>query len=695
MNPNPLAERAPLNRHLKTCLASLLLALACGHGPARAVAAQAAEALLHHRLAVTLKPSTQTIEVEDRLSLPAAWLGKDGLIFSLHPALRLEAHPAVEALSRSATLARYRLRLPAGQTQITLRYGGRLYNKTPAAGTVSTQGVFLSRQSHWFPTFGEELLSFDMRVHLPAGWRAISQGSGRFQQGQSHWREEHPQDDIYLVAGAYGLRQKTVSGIRVQLFTRDDDPELARRYFKASEKYLRLYKQLLGPYPYRKFAIVENFWETGFGMPSFTLLGPRVMRFPFILDSSLPHEILHNWWGNGVYVDYQRGNWAEGLTAYLADHLVQQRRGQGSDYRRSLLQKYRDYVSHQRDFPLAQFASRHDAASEAVGYGKGAMFFHMLRQQLGDELFFRGLRKFYRQWRFRSAGFDDLRAAWEEVSGRELDHEFEQWVQRRGAPQLRLGPVRQHRTEHAWQLDFELQQDQPGPAYRLRVPLRIQFVDERKPLHSNVLLEAPQQRFSLALPAAARLLQIDPEFDLFRRLHEAEIPPALSQGFGAEHVLVLLPRQAETSRLRAWLRLARQWRARSSGQWQILFDDEIQRLPSDRNIWLLGWNNRFRSTVLENLAGRLRVTAQGFILQGQAFQRDDHSLVVASRAQQAGAPTVLWVSAGPETAIAGLARKLPHYRKYSYLVFAGTAPDNRLKGQWPVSGGPLSHRFSP
>ena len=58
-------------------------------------------------------------------------------------------------------------------------------------------------------------------------------------------------------------------------------------------------------------------------MPSFTLLGAKVIRLPFIVSSSYPHEILHNWWGNGVFVDVQQGNWCEGLTAYLADHLLQ------------------------------------------------------------------------------------------------------------------------------------------------------------------------------------------------------------------------------------------------------------------------------------------------------------------------------------------------------------------------------------
>ena len=72
---------------------------------------------------------------------------------------------------------------------------------------------------------------------------------------------------------------------------------------------------------------MENFWETGYGMPSFTLLGPQVIRFPFILTSSYPHEILHNWWGNSVFVDYPTGNWCEGLTAYMADHLMKEQVG--------------------------------------------------------------------------------------------------------------------------------------------------------------------------------------------------------------------------------------------------------------------------------------------------------------------------------------------------------------------------------
>jgi len=155
-------------------------------------------------------------------------------------------------------------------------------------------------------------------------------------------------------------------------------------------------------------------------MPSFTLLGSQVLRLPFLLRSSYPHEILHNWWGNSVYPDYDDGNWSEGLTAYLADHLGAEQRGRGAEYRRGVLQKYSDYVSDDRDFALTQFRSRHGSSTEAVGYGKSAMFFHMLRLAMGDDSFRAGLSDFYAANTFKRAGYSQLRRSFERASGREL-----------------------------------------------------------------------------------------------------------------------------------------------------------------------------------------------------------------------------------------------------------------------------------
>ena len=127
-----------------------------------------------------------------------------------------------------------------------------------------------------------------------------------------------------------------------------------------------MYEGILPAYPYPSFALVENFWETGYGMPGFTLLGPSIIRFPWILTSSYPHEILHNWWGNSVYIDTTRGNWSEGLTAYMADHVFAEQRGEAATYRRATLKKFTDFVAGGDDVPLTDFVSRSSPATEAV-----------------------------------------------------------------------------------------------------------------------------------------------------------------------------------------------------------------------------------------------------------------------------------------------------------------------------------------
>ena len=220
---------------------------------------------------------------------------------------------------------------------------------------------------------------------------------------------------------------------------------------------------------------MENFWETGYGMPSFTLLGPRVIRFPFILHSSYPHEILHNWWGNGVYVDWQPGNWCEGLTAYLADHLIREERGQGAEYRQTTLQKYADYVSAdgERDFPLMEFRSRHSSATEAVGYGKSLMFFHMLRRELGDEVFVAGLRRFYADNVVRGGDLRRHPAGLRGGVGARPERALRAVGRRLGAPRAggRSHEIRPGGT--GWQLSFSVHQTQAGEPYRLTVPVAV------------------------------------------------------------------------------------------------------------------------------------------------------------------------------------------------------------------------------
>jgi hypothetical protein len=363
---------------------------------------------IHHELKVALQPQQQELTVSDQITLPES---VDSLSLRLHAGLKPRffserGEIIADKLHADNDLERYRIKLPDGVNHLRVEYAGNIHHALSSsraeqsrgfqnsAGLIDSQGVFLAAGSLWYPQFeGYPYLTYSMQVELPKGWSSISQGKRQQHRrtadlNQDSWNIDKPQEEIYLIAAEFTL---------------------ANKYLDATANYLKMYEQLLGPYAYSKFALVENFWETGFGMPSFTLLGSRVIRLPFIINTSYPHEILHNWWGNGVYVDYATGNWSEGLTAYLADHLIKEQQGQGGNYRQQSLQKYRDYAANNRDFALSQFQSRHGSATEAVGYGKTLMLFHMLRKQLGDETFLKALRKLYQDYQFRIASFNDVR----------------------------------------------------------------------------------------------------------------------------------------------------------------------------------------------------------------------------------------------------------------------------------------------
>ena len=698
--------------------ASLLVKRCPGLCLACAVVLPPAWADLHHALEVRLRPGEHAVSVVDSITLDGAG---GSVEFELHPdmepevltqGVRLEAQEANIPPAPDAEAAvvprRYRVLLPAGQDRFVLRYQGRIrhalhpqgedyargYSET--AGMIDDQGVFLADQSYWYPQVAGERLTFNLDVHLPPGWAGMTQGERLSQEHgktgtREQWRCAHPQQEIYLIAARFSEYAQTRDGVRAMVLLREPDAAFARPYLDATADYIRFYSQLIGPYPYAKFALVENFWETGYGMPSFTLLGSKVIRLPFILHSSYPHEVLHNWWGNGVYVDPAGGNWSEGLTSYLADHLIKEQQGKGVEYRRGVLQNYADYVRTQQDFPLTAFRSRHSAATEAVGYGKTLMLFHMLRLQLGDAVFIRGLRALYAQYLFRDAGFADVAAVFSSVSGQSLSGFFDQWVKREGAPQLRVSGAHVRPEGQDFVLTARIEQVQEGVAYLLRVPVAIRLEGREEAWQTVVELEGKRQTLELKLPARPLQFTVDPEFDVFRRLDRNEIPPAISQAMGAGQVTIVLPSTAPEPLRAAYAELAASWKAGNPRRFSIVTDDELTALPADRAVWLFGWSNRFRSKLDAALAD-YPFSDQGdaVTIAGTPLDHDRHAVVVMARHPANPGQALGWLAAGQAPALPGLGRKLPHYGRYSYLAFTGDEPTNVLKGQWPVVHSPLS-----
>ncbi|MBA2482876.1 MAG: M20/M25/M40 family metallo-hydrolase, partial [Nitrosomonas sp.] len=378
-------------------------------------------------------------------------------------------------------------------------------------------------------------------------------------------------------------------------------------------------------------------------------------------------------------------------TAYLADHLVNEQRGKGDEYRRDVLQKYADFVSKEKDFPVAQFVSRHSASTEAVGYGKTMMFFHMLRHELGDKAFIHALQQFYRQHKFTQASFNDLQETFHTTTGQDYSQLFQQWIYQSGAPDLALIQAIAEPAESGFKLELVIKQSQQGQPYHLTVPIAVYLEEQAQAVQSRIKIDQEINHNELNFKARPVRVDIDPEFDMFRRLDSREIPAALSQGFGAEKPLLVLPAQAKAAVLQAYGTLAESWRNTQSEALEIVSDEQLDTFPKDRTVWIMGWQNKFREHIFDALSGQdIEYSKNELVLNEKTYLRHQHSLVLTARQPSNPDKTILWVASDLPHAIAELARKLPHYRKYSYLGFDDNELTNILKGQWPVTTSPLT-----
>ncbi len=672
---------------------------------------------IHHDLKVQIFVKDHRIQVQDEITFPKEYLKKHPEItFLLNSGLALEETDvkikelAVKKNEKSKVqLKRYRLRAPSKSSdyKVILKYNGEIYDKveegaaeyargfSETSGIIFEDGIYLAGSTHWVPeTEGPGLASFNIETSIDKGWLVLSQGTrtiNKEKDGRQLIRYESPEpmDEIYLVGGKWTEYDIPSDHVLFQAFLRTPDEKLAHKYLGATQGYLSMYEKMIGPYPFTKFALVENFWETGYGMPSFTLLGPKVIRFPWILYSSYPHELLHNYWGNSVYVDYTKGNWCEGITAYMADHLLKEQQGQGAEYRRSTLQKYTDFVNPENDFPLSRFISRNNSAEEAIGYGKCLMVNNMLRMNFGDKNFLAAWAKFYKDYKFKIASWENIRESFEEITGEDLKPFFTQWVEGKGAPALQLSDIKSNKEGAGFNLSFKLEQIQEEEPFSLDIPVVVFLENEKNVSLLSVSMDQREQHFLFSFDKRPVRIEIDPAFQVFRRLDRKEVPTTLTQLFGAKEAIIILP--SESPMYESYKNMAETWRSSQAAQGKLLFiksDKELDKLP-DHTVWVVGFDNKFarEAEIHDNYLDKLSMEEK--VLKNKL--KDSGALAYAIQNPVDKDYTLGFVAVNSKEAISGLGRKLPHYGKYSYLGFEGNEPTNVLKGIFPAIGSPLNY----
>ncbi|MFO7494796.1 MAG: M1 family aminopeptidase [Desulfobacterales bacterium] len=681
-------------------LVALLLFFLTGLSPAVAF-----ETGLHHRLSVHLAPERQLLTAEDRIQLSAA--GARALTFVLSPraavtAVRVDGRPLPVDFNGG------RLRVPlagaaaGGPLEVAIHYTAVFDDPVPVlpantdnpgygvSGSISPDGTFLLAGAGWYPRLPGRADTFELTVNAPAGTLAVTAGRDlgvetREGRSLSRWQIDQPLEGLALSAGPYRVERRTAGGLNAAVYLFAPNLDLADAYLSASLEFMAFYQERFGPYPFPQFAVVENFFPTGYGFPGYTLMGGQVLRLPFIIATSLGHEIAHCWWGNGVYVDPRGGNWSEGLTTYVADYYYKELQGPEAarEYRRELLRSYATLARPDREFALSDFTQRVDPLSKTVGYDKGALVFHMLRGQVGDAVFSRSLRDFYQTYRFRRAGWDDLRTVFEKHSGGALGAFFDQWVRRAGGPQLALANVTLTPAQNGYRVAGVL--SQTPPYYRLDVPLTVFTATDHTTRRLTVTgRTAP---FSVYVPEPPLRLVADPDFDLFRRLSAEEIPPTVNTLKAAQQPLVVLPDAAApelaaaANLLVSSLGLQKPRLVRSAA-----LNPDLWR---DRSVLWVG-----AAPADGLLAGRppdLALAPGEFAVAGRRYAGPADSLfAVWPHPPAAAAVGAVFLPLAQRNALL-VARKITHYGKYSYLVFTDGA--NQAKGTWPAARSPVVHAW--
>ena len=654
-------------------LAALLL------GPASAQAGGTGGAGLHHDITVFIDPPSRGLEVVDRIAIDGGgqvdfYLAAD-LVAGGFTVDGRQAEP-----KRAGE--RWRVELgPPGAHQLVFQYKGRL---APLAGgrrgvdaisaMAGPEGAFLPASAGWIPLIAGRRFTYRAAVEAPEPHKALVPGR-LIEEGSAKGRyravfaSQAPARGLVLMAGPYVVAERFKGPIRLRAYFHPEIAALGGEYLETAAGYLDLYEQWIGDYPFSAFHIVSAPLPVGLGYTGLTYIGARVLKLPFIRHSSLGHEVLHSWWGNGVYVDYAAGNWAEGLTTYMADYAYKAKRGPAKALEMRL-GWLRDYAAlpPARDRPVADFVAKTHDAQQIVGYNKVAFIFHMLRAELGKPAFDGAVRRLWQDWKFRAAGWEDLAGTFEAASGRDLGGFFEQWLYRAGAPRLKLDSADFEAAGDGFSISLAL--SQAAPAYALKVPVR-------------VTTEQGTERFTFAFAGlrARRVfptrwrpvaLAVDPDFDIFRRLDAAEAPPILRDvTLDAATVTVVLAADRRTGAA------ARQLAARlldTPPRFAGPGDGALRQAP----LLVIGATAEVASFLAHSGRGEIPAT-----LAGRGTAR-----VWASR--RGGEPLVV-VAADGAPALEALLRPLPHYGGKGYLVFAASKAVDH--GVWPARGGPLAVRF--
>ena len=463
----------------------------------------------HYRFALTLSDTTDRVTGEATVRVRMLAAGVPAVTLDLGGATPARAGRGmtVERATADGTSAPYThsadrltITLPAPsrdrqRIEFVIRYAGIPADGLQIKPNRHGDRTFFSdnwpdKARQWLPTIDHisDKAAMEMVVEAPAHYQVVSNGR-RVEETdlpagmrRTTWQESVPIAPWLYVLGVARFAVQHVgdyNGVPIEtwVFAQDRDAGFYD-FAEPTRQALAFYSEWVGPYSYEKLANVQSNSVSG-GMEAASaifyapgsVVGDRNIRWRNVVI----HEIAHQWFGNAVTEHDWNDVWlSEGFATYFTQLFIEHAYGRDEfvgNMRRSR-QTILDFYAKTPDYRIVH-ENLDDMAqvSNGMTYQKGAWVLHMLRQRVGDERFWAGIRAYYRRYKDASASTADFREVMEQASGEPLAGFFDQWLYRGGVPRLSI----------AWTWDsaartvtVNLRQVQAGPPFRLAVELGVQ-----------------------------------------------------------------------------------------------------------------------------------------------------------------------------------------------------------------------------
>ena len=416
----------------------------------------------------------------------------------------------------------------------------RKKGKLVRSSQIWTQGES-EETHHWLPSFDfpDDKATTEQFITVKKGFTVVANGEliGKLDGGRGyttfHYRMPVPHS-LYLtsfVVGKYVKVSDTYRGIPLGYYVYPGQKSIVPSAFGKTKEMFRIFEELTGvPYPYNKYdqTIVARFPIGGMeNITATTLSDTEVMmaRFKFaqgLIEDLVAHELAHSWFGNLVTCR----NWAElwlneGFATFMEAAYREKMYGR-NDYIRKIRQDASQYFAFASGLRTKQHglfnrladARNDDTMFDAITYQKGSAVIHTLREEIGEEAFWKAVNTYLTKHKFANVETHDLQKTFEASSGRDLDWFFRQWVYAEGYPKIRVSQVYNAGTKTLTLRFRQIQNSDEDTPEAFQLPLEIKVTVAQRPIVKEFTMTRREQTVMLKLDGKPDLLRVDPEMKI-------------------------------------------------------------------------------------------------------------------------------------------------------------------------------------